>query len=212
MNYYSQFLQDKYIYETFFKNKKEPGFFLEIGADDGIRFSNCKFFEETLNWKGIAIEPRNEAFNKLKQNRNCICLKCSLSNIEVTTTFLDIKGYGRGLSGLIDEYDQRHKQRIQYEMHHPDNKGYEIVEVQTEKLNDILNKYDITNIDFLSIDTEGSELSILETIDFNKINIDIITIEDNYKDTNLIKFFIDRNYSFVKEIECDKIFKKNIKE
>ena len=68
MSYYSQFSQDKYIYETFFKNKKEPGFFLEIGADDGIRFSNCKFFEETLNWKGIAIEPRNDAFNTLIEN------------------------------------------------------------------------------------------------------------------------------------------------
>lgn len=209
MSYYSQFSQDKYIYETFFKNKKEPGFFLEIGADDGTKFSNCKFFEETLNWKGIAIEPRNDAFNTLIQNRKCICLKSALSNIEETTTFLDIKGYGRGLSGLIDKYDPRHKLRIQYESNHPNNRGYEIIEVKTEKLNDILNKYDITNIDFLSIDTEGSELSILETIDFDKINIDVITIEDNYKDTNLMKFFIDRNYSFVKEIECDKIFKKN---
>lgn len=209
MSYYSQFSQDKYIYETFFKNKKDPGFFLEIGADDGIKFSNCKFFEETLNWKGIAIEPRNEAFNKLIKNRNCICLKSALSNIEETTQFLDIKGYGTGLSGLIDKYDPKHIQRIKYETQHPNNKGQEIIEVQTKKLNDILNKYNITNIDFLSIDTEGSELSILETIDFDKINIDIITIEDNYKDTNLMKFFTDRNYSFVKEIECDKIFKKN---
>ena len=135
-------------------------------------------------------------------------MKSALSNIEETTTFLDIKGYGIGLSGLINKYDSRHIQRIQYEIRHPDNKGHEIIEVKTEKLNDILNKYDITNIDFLSIDTEGSELSILETIDFDKINIDVITIEDNYKDTNLMKFFTDRNYSFVKEIECDKIFKK----
>jgi hypothetical protein len=74
------------------------------------------FFEETLKWKGIAIEPRNEAFNKLKQNRNCICLKSALSNIEETTTFLDIKGYGIGLSGLINKYDSRHIQCIQYEI------------------------------------------------------------------------------------------------
>lgn len=135
-------------------------------------------------------------------------MKSALPNIEETTKFLDIKGYGIGLSGLINKYDPRHIQRIQYETQHPDNKGHEIIEVKTEKLNDILNKYKITNIDFLSIDTEGSELSILETIDFDKINIDIVTIEDNYKDASLMKFFTDRNYSFVKEIECDKIFKR----
>ena len=67
----------------------------------------------------------------------------------------------------------------------------------------------MTNIDFLSIDTEGSELAILKTLDFNKYNIDVITIEDNYKDEELMKFFTSRNYTFVKQIECDKIFRKN---
>ena len=47
MEFYSQWGQDKYIYNNFFKNKKD-GFFLEIGADDGVRFSNCKFFEDNF--------------------------------------------------------------------------------------------------------------------------------------------------------------------
>ena len=34
--------------------------YLEIGADDGVRFSNCKFFEDHLNWKGIAVEARKK--------------------------------------------------------------------------------------------------------------------------------------------------------
>ena len=67
MKFYSQWGQDKYIYNNFFKNKKD-GFFLEIGADDGVRFSNCKFFEDNLNWKGIAIEARQDAYNNLKKN------------------------------------------------------------------------------------------------------------------------------------------------
>ena len=72
---------------------------------------------------------------------------------------------------------------------------------------DILEEHKIKNIDFLSIDTEGSELDILSTIDFDKYIIDVITIEDNYNDpTN--DFFKERGYEFVKQIKCDKIFKK----
>ena len=66
MKYYSQYKQDEFIYNSFFKNKRD-GVFLEIGADDGVRFSNCKFFEDHLNWKGIAVEARKEAYEKLKK-------------------------------------------------------------------------------------------------------------------------------------------------
>lgn len=209
MVFYSQYNQDEYIYNNFFKNKKDKGFFLEIGADDGIRFSNCKFFEETLNWDGIAIEAREQAYNKLINNRKCNCIHAVLSDIEENTTFLDIKGYGLGLSGLIDKYDKRHVVRINNDIKNTNNEGHDIINVKTEKLNNILDKYNVTNIDFLSIDTEGSEIDILKTLDFNKYNINVITIEDNYNDSKLMDFFIKNNYSLIQQISCDKIFKKN---
>ena len=208
--FYSQFNQDEYIYNTFFKNKKDKGFFLEIGADDGIRFSNCYYYEKNLNWDGIAIEPRKDAYNKLIQNRKCICENVALSNIEEKTEFLDIKGYGLGLSGLINKYDPRHLTRIKQETNHPQNKGSEIITVNTVKLDTILDKYKVKNIDFLSIDTEGSEIDILSTIDFNKYKINVITIEDNYNNNELNDFFIKRDFEFVKQICCDKVFKNKI--
>jgi FkbM family methyltransferase len=210
MNFYSQYKQDIFVYETFFKNKDTPGVFLEIGADDGVRFSNCKFFEETLKWTGLAIEARDSAFIELKKNRNCICENVVLSNIEEETQFMDIKGYGLGLSGLINKYDSRHVERIDNEIKHVNNKGSDIINVKTVKLNDILDKYNIKHIDFLSIDTEGSELDILSTLDFSKYIIDIITIEDNYKDIKLLNFFQERNYTLIQNIGCDKIFKRNV--
>ena len=206
--FYSQFKQDEIIYNTFFKDKKELGFFLEIGADDGIRFSNCKFFEETLKWKGIAIEAREAAYDKLVKNRDCICLNNSLSDKEEDADFLELKGYGIGLSGLINKYDPRHIKRINQERQNVKHEGRRIIKVKTIKLSSILEKYGIVNIDFLSIDTEGSELDILKVLDFDKYNIDVITIEDNYNDPKLMKFFLDRGYEYIKQIECDKIFKK----
>lgn len=206
--FYSQWGQDEYIYNNFFKNKKN-GYFLEIGADDGLRFSNCAFFEKELGWNGIAVEARKDAFNNLIKNRNCICLNKVLSDKIEETKFLELKGYGIGLSGIIDKYDERHINRINNEIKNPNHKSKEIITVKTEKLNDILDNYDVINIDFLSIDTEGSEIDILKTLDFNKYNINVITIEDNYNDIKLMNFFKDRNYKFVKQIECDKIFIKN---
>jgi FkbM family methyltransferase len=208
MKFFSQFKQDEFVYNNYFKNKKN-GFFLEIGADDGVRFSNCKFFEDYLNWTGIAIEARKNAYDKLIKNRKCICINGVLSDKEEETDFLELKGYGLGLSGLINKYDKRHKKRIKKEIKNPDHKGKEIIKVSTIKLNNILEKYKIRNIDFLSIDTEGSELDILSVLDFDKYIIDVITIEDNYNNPLLSKFFIDRGYTLVKQIKCDKIFKKN---
>ena len=109
-----------------------------------------------------AIEPRKDAYNELIKNLESVYVKnVALSNIEEKTEFLDIKGYGLGLSGLVNKYDPRHIIRIKNESNHPKNKGNEILIVNTVKLDSILDKYNINNIDFLSIDTEGSELDIL---------------------------------------------------
>lgn len=207
--FYSQYQQDKFVYETFFRNKKS-GVFLEIGADDGIRFSNTYFFEKYLEWTGLCIESRNEAFTNLQKNRRCLCENATLSNCHQEVQFMEILGYGLGLSGIIDEYPKQHLERIKREIKNPQNKGTNILKVSTKTLSEILQKHDITHIDFLSIDTEGSELKILETVDFNKVHISVITIEDNYDDKSLMDFFRERNFCFVKQISCDKIFKNNI--
>jgi hypothetical protein len=90
--------------------------FLDIGADDGIRFSNCNFFEEILNCNSITINARTNVFNNLIKNRKCLCENIVLSDTEETTNFLDIKGYGLGLSGLVKKYDKRHVKRIKHEL------------------------------------------------------------------------------------------------
>jgi hypothetical protein len=64
MKYYSQLGQDKFVDD--FLNQKENGFFVEVGAHDGSKFSNTKFFEESRNWSGICIEPGPNEFMKLK--------------------------------------------------------------------------------------------------------------------------------------------------
>ena len=70
MKHYGQYKQDKYL-DTLFK-KKSNGTFVDIGAHDGVTFSNSYFFEKERNWKGICVEPIPEIFSKLDETRNCI--------------------------------------------------------------------------------------------------------------------------------------------
>ena len=66
--YYSHCEEDMYLNTHFFKNKKN-GVYIELGALDGVTLSNTKFFEDTLNWSGILIEPHPYTFRDLVVNR-----------------------------------------------------------------------------------------------------------------------------------------------
>lgn len=206
MEFYSQFKQDQWLFENHFKDKKD-GFFLEIGADDGIDKSNTKFYEE-LGWKGMCIEPSDKRFKLLEANRNCICENYAISDSIGEVEFMDISGWGKGLSGIVDKYDNRHKNRIQQELRHPQNKGNETITVKTELLSNLLDKHNITEIDFCTIDTEGGEFDIIKTIDFDKYKINIILVENNYKESNVKDYLTSKGYKHVTTLTIDDVFIK----
>ena len=68
--FFSEAGQDKLIKDNFFKNQHN-GFFIEIGAFDGIEGSNCYYFEKYERWEGVAIEASPKQFQKLQKNRKC---------------------------------------------------------------------------------------------------------------------------------------------
>ena len=90
-----------------------------------------------------------------------------------------------------------------------DSKFYNIIKMDTTTLQKICKKYKIYNIDYLSLDVEGSELKVLQGIDFNKINITLIGVEINYEEDKKAIFDIlnNNNYIFIKKLG-DYFFKK----
>ena len=66
--FYSQLCEDLFIFKHFINKKVEDGIFVELGAIDGIRYSNSKFFEDYLGFTGILIEPTRK-YNNLIINR-----------------------------------------------------------------------------------------------------------------------------------------------
>jgi FkbM family methyltransferase len=206
MKYYSQYKQDEYLNENFFKNKKN-GVFVEIGAHDGVSGSNSLFFEETLHWDGICIEAIPSVFEKLINNRRCKCVCKAAWKENTNKIFRIIDGYSEMLSGLIDCYEDEHVQRINneiFQMH----QNFKDVEVECCDINDLLESHKLFNIDYLSIDVEGSEFEILNHLDFNKFNIEFLTVENNYKSEKIRDLMRSENYELICELNIDDVYKK----
>jgi FkbM family methyltransferase len=205
MPYHSQIEQDRVLQEKFFF-RQEIGFFVDVGAEEGVLGSNSLFFEEK-GWKGICIEPHPESFAKLQAQRKCLCLPVAASSSIGKTKFTKINGPLQVLSGITDSYDERHQERIQREI---ETKGgsKEEIEVKTETLQTIFLTNGVKEVHYLSIDVEGGELEVLKGINFDDVMIHIIDIENNYPDTfsEVRKFLFKKGFHKSFSILFDEIF------
>lgn len=207
MKFYGQFKQDEYVYNTFFKNKKE-GFYIDIGAHDGVSGSNTYFFEN-IGWDGVCIEPTPYVFKQLEKNRKCEKLNIALNDKVGYMDFMVLSGYTQMLSGLVENYDLKHLKRINNEMsiEYKGLKGKkEIIKVKTKTFNSLNIPKEI---DFISLDVEGSEYSILKSIDFNEKKIKVITIENNYHDNRIDQILKNNGFTVNKNLGCDTIYTNN---
>ena len=203
--YYSQLGQDKFIDEFF--EKKQEGTFIDIGAHDGKSASNTFFLEEQRNWRGICIEPGINEFKLLNSNRRSINLNVCISNYDGESDFTYIEGYANMLSGLDESYNQQHKMRIQNEVNQYGGRINKI-KIPVYKLQTIIDKYNMYDVDYCSIDTEGSEFNIIKSIDFTKTRIKLFTIENNYGNEDIKDYLETKGYFLYRKLQCDDIFLK----
>ena len=182
--FHSQYNQDKYLETNIFKGYKN-GFYVDVGAHDGISINNTLYFEKNNNWSGINIEPIKKVFDKLVINRpNNINLNCAVCNNDGETDFYCNTGYTEMISGIKDNFDKRHFKRLQSEnIQH--GSTTELIKIKTKKLETILHDNDILHINYLSIDVEGAEFEVIKSINFDKVFIDVIEFENNYNDTSV---------------------------
>lgn len=168
----SQLGQDLWVLERL--GWKKNGFFVEFGASDGVLLSNTWLLEKHFQWTGVCAEPNPTLFSRLTKNRSCtLSSACVYSTSGKRMPFVLADAYG----GLVDlgHRDQHSAKREAYAA-----SGH-VIELTTTSLMDLLvqNKAPKT-IDYLSIDTEGSELEILKGINWNQFRFQCITIEHNF--------------------------------
>jgi FkbM family methyltransferase len=197
---YSQEAQDLKVL-LHYKLKKD-GYFLEIGASDGLKFSNTYLLEKNHNWTGICVEPIKEDYDKLINNRCCFCSNLAVYSKSNEELEFNIYEYNL-LSGLNEHINTYSNQPIK-----------EKVIVKTITLTDLLDNYSAPYfIEYLSLDTEGSEYEILKVFNFNKYKFGLIHVEHNYEEPKreLIKdLLLENNYTYIGEHKQDDFYKINI--
>lgn len=200
--YYSQYLQDKFINEVLFPDLQK-GFFIDIGAHDGISLSNTYFFEKNKLWNGICFEPNPVIYEALKKNRTCRIKNACVGDENKEIVFCKVDGPSNMLSGIYDHYSDLHLKRIQSEIAKFGG-SYELIKVDMLRLSDLLEAGQ--EIHYLSIDTEGNELSILQSIDFGKNRIISITVENNYHNPAINSFLKSRGFILLTRIKMDEVY------
>tara|TARA_B100001173_G_scaffold311116_1_gene327450 strand:+ start:397 stop:1116 length:720 start_codon:yes stop_codon:yes gene_type:complete len=167
---FSQVFQDLFV--LYFSENKKRGIFIEIGGGDGKIISNSYLLEKKYKWTGIICEPNIFLQNKIKINRKCklekkpLYYKCK----EKITFFLNEDPY------------QSSTKKI--------NKSKKII-LNAICLNHLFYKYKLSlkKIDYISIDTEGTEFEILKNFNFKKFNVKIFSIEHNFDKAKRNKIF-----------------------
>jgi FkbM family methyltransferase len=191
---FSQHGQDRFVFERFFKNRAAPGRFVDVGAYDGVKFSNTLLFEQ-LGWTGLCIEPMPEAFQKLKSARQAVCINCAVADGNGMGAFLEVdmpSGFETMYSGLKANFDERHKQTIKQWGKNPRE-----IKVQIRRLGDILDEQGLGAIDYMSIDTEGSEWKILRDFDFRAHDVRVLSVENNYRDGKIRNHLAENGYQLI---------------
>jgi FkbM family methyltransferase len=179
--------------------------FFEVGAHDGVTFSNTCGLERRFGWTGIAVEPSPAAFALLRRNRGCTVVNGCIAAAPGVALFLDIEGPAAMLSGLVDHYDPRHLARIDREMR-AGGGGRREVEVPCFTLEGLAAEHGATRIDYLSIDTEGGELAILRSIDFSRLDVNLISVENNYGDPRFRSLLAGAGFRLIARLACDEIY------
>lgn len=208
--YYSQSQEDIFLNENIFKNKRN-GIYIELGALDGVLYSNTKFFEDSLNWNGILIEPHPEKFKLLQVNRpNNFLFNNLVSCYKEPLEFRYFVDHHAAVSGVENTLSKFHfdtwfDSDNEWNKSLPQNKIF----INPISLSEIVRKTNLTHIDLLSLDVEGHEFEVLKSWDFS-IPIDVILIEtlgvQPEKDELCREILINNNYKFICKYKHNEIY------
>lgn len=200
-NYYGLNQIDKKIEDYLNYN---DGFYIELGANDGIQQSNTYYFEQYRNWKGILIEPIGqrylECFRNRSKNNKIFCNACVSFEYKekfVELTYSNLMTTANNLESDLSNPIEHAKSGLKYIPNKENNYTFGSL---ASTLNSILLKSDAPKkIDFLSLDVEGAEIEVLKGVNHKQFRFKYICIESRNKE-KLSEYLIENDYVFVEKL------------
>ena len=179
-SYHSQYGQDVFLAKLL-EGRVDKGFFVDIGAYDGVTNSNTLLLERQFGYEGLLVEPNPRAAAKARNSRVSEVVNCGIAEISGQLRFIACDGYGEQLSCFRELADHEHLKRIACEqmMH-----GFSIEElvVDVVPIANLLSAREVRSITVLSVDAEGAEYAILKSFPFGSVSVSVVIVEANNAD------------------------------
>lgn len=214
MKYYSQEGQDTILKQFFDKKGITKGFYLDVGSVDGIHFSNTYMLEQE-GWDGICVEAHPSYFPMLVENRKAKCYSCAAGDNDQETCVFSAN-YRSSLSSL-DLSKESYYENSGYKPWYGDRNKSDIngiangrIEVPMRKLDSILEENDVTNIEFISIDVDGSEPFTIKGLTLEKWKPTLLIMEHSIVEDVVFKYATSNGYHFAKKCGADSIFCRDV--
>jgi len=193
--YYAQIDQDKFIEKFFQDHPSHKNTFVEVGAFDGVHYSNVRRLHECYGWTGVCIEPVQKNFKKLRQSYENTSVRCIHAAIGLqegeaeinVSTYPHLPDWGSDVASLSDA------ELIQWTRLHDAHWAREPVNIRP--LSAILDELDVGEFDLLSLDVEGFSLQALQSLDFSKYSPMLVVVEYGQDRNRILRFLTDHGYA-----------------
>ena len=196
--HYGQFGQPVYLDNVIFKKQVKNGFFIEAGADDFEKDSNSLLFEMKYGWSGLLVEPNPAVYPKgLYRNRKAWAATTCFSTTSKPQTIPFSSGlFEGGMAGIAPEATE------------------ETIDMQCFPFYSLLMATaPNTTVNYLSLDIEGAEFQVLQTIPWDKVDIEVLTVETEHAGKvfpgtrkEIIQYLGEQGYVHVTSISVDDVF------
>ena len=184
--------QDRLIWQFF--GCRHEGFFIEVGANDPIDGSQTWLLEQN-GWRGILVEPQRSLYENLKSHRpasQVVCAACTAPEKRGMRELLIPAGNMDGFATLEPNLDDLY---VQYDR---------AEKTEALALDEVVARNGHAGkVDFVSIDTEGTELDVLRGFDLEKHRPSLILIEDKGRSLDKHRHLVRHGYKLVKRTELN---------